>query len=221
MRVLAIGGDGAARKIDEVLRGAGYAVDPAGAIAEGVAKAAIAPYDAIVLGIREAVDAVKRLRAAGVHAPVLALSAPGMWKTRVAALDAGADDCLDAPFEPEEFLARLRSVIRRKYQAAAGTLTVGDLVLDPASRVVTRGGVVVTLSARELALLEYLMARRGQVVSRADIWSHVYDFSTEPESNVVDVYIGYLRKKLDQGQSVKLIHTRRGQGYVLEVSKSP
>src|SRR5581483_4536171 len=126
-------------------------------------------------------------------------------------LDLGADDYLVKPFAFEELLARVRALIRRSYHASDCTLRVGDLEVDTAARTVKRAGRAVQLSAREFALLEYLVARRGQIVSRSEIWDHVYDFASDPSSNVVDVYIGYLRKKIDQDHDSKLIHTRRGQ----------
>jgi len=134
---------------------------------------------------------------------------------RVKGLDLGADDYLVKPFAFEELLARVRAVIRRRYRSPESTIQVDDLEIDPVARVVKRGGKPVALSAREYSLLEYLAARRGQVVTRAEIWDHVYDFASEPNSNVVDVYIGYLRRKIDQGEKRALIQTRRGLGYVL------
>jgi len=114
----------------------------------------------------------------------------------------------------------VRALIRRRYHSPQSVVRVGDLEIDAAARVVKRAGRVVSLSAREYALLEYLAARRGQVVSRSEIWDHVYDFASDPSSNVVDVYIGYLRRKIDDDHAVHLIHTRRGLGYVLDESAS-
>jgi DNA-binding response OmpR family regulator len=146
---------------------------------------------------------------------VLVLTARDQVADRVAGLDLGADDYLVKPFAFEELLARLRSVIRRRYQAPSNVFRVGDLELDAAGRSVRRGGRPVALSGLEYVLLEYLAMRRGQVVSRAEIREHVYDFAAEPASNVVDVYVGYLRKKIDDGRAKKLIHTHRGLGYSL------
>jgi DNA-binding response OmpR family regulator len=112
-------------------------------------------------------------------------------------------------------LARLRAVIRRRYQAPSNVVRIGDLELDATARAVRRSGRAIPLSAREYGLLEYLAMRRGQVVTRAEIHDHVYDLAAEPGSNVVDVYVGYLRKKIDEGQTVKLIQTHRGLGYSL------
>jgi DNA-binding response OmpR family regulator len=114
-------------------------------------------------------------------------------------------------------VARVRAIIRRRYQVQESVVRVADLEVDTSARVVRRAGATISLSAREYALLEYLALRRGQVVTRAEIWEHVYDFASDPSSNVVDVYIGYLRKKIDQEHEAKLIQTRRGQGYMLDV----
>ena len=119
------------------------------------------------------------------------------------------------PFAFDELLARLRSVIRRRYGASNNLVAVGDLEVDTAGRIVRRAGLMIALSAREYALLEYLAMRRGQVVTRSEIHQHVYDFAAEPASNVVDVYVGYLRKKIDDGHAVQLLHTHRGLGYSL------
>ena len=134
---------------------------------------------------------------------------------RVAGLDAGADDYLVKPFAWDELLARVRALIRRHHAKPSPTLSVADLKVDTACKSVTRGGRHVPLSAREYGLLEYLVLRQGEVVSRSEIWAHLYDQNDETGSNVVDVYVGYLRNKLDRGPGPKLIHTRRGLGYVL------
>jgi len=144
------------------------------------------------------------------------LTAKDTTEDRVKGLDAGADDYLVKPFVFSELLARIRALVRRKYDAKSPTVNIGDLQIDTAARVVRRGGKRIDLSAREYALLELLAMRTGQVVTRTDIWEHVYSFNSAAESNVVDVFIAHLRRKLEAPGQARLIHTRRGQGYVLE-----
>jgi DNA-binding response OmpR family regulator len=205
------------RSIGQGLREAGYAVDTATDGEAGLACAETTAYDAVILDIMlpklDGLTVLKRLRDQRNATPVLVLTARDRVEDRVSGLDLGADDYLVKPFAFIELLARVRAVIRRRYQTAASIVRVGDLEIDTAGRTVRGKKAPIILSAREYALLEYLATRRGQVVSRAEIWDHVYDFASEPSSNVVDVYIGYLRRKLDQGGCPGLIHTRRGQGY--------
>ena len=137
---------------------------------------------------------------------------------RVKGLDLGADDYLVKPFAFEELLARVRALARRAYCAKNPMIKVGDLRIDTAAQRVWRGKEEATLTPREYALLEYLAMRAGQVVSRTDIWEHVYEFNSEADSNVVDVYIGYLRKKIERPGKAALIHTVRGRGYRLEAA---
>jgi DNA-binding response OmpR family regulator len=199
---------------------AGFAVDGSADGEEGLWYARSNEYDAIVLDIRlpklDGLSIVERLRAEGDATPVLLLTAKDTVDDRVTGLNAGADDYLIKPFAFAEMLARVRALMRRKYDAADPVVRVRDLEINTATRGVRRAGERVELTAREYALLEYLALRAGQVVSRSDIWEHVYDFRSTAESNVVDVYIGYLRKKLEGPGRARLIHTRRGQGYVLE-----
>jgi DNA-binding response OmpR family regulator len=208
-----------ARAVTQGLREAGYAVDLATDGEEGWAFASANAYDAIVLDVMlpklDGLAVLRRVREKKDPAGVLLLTARDRVADRVTGLDAGADDYLVKPFEFPELLARLRAVIRRRYQVQAAVIRVADLEVDTGARVVKRGGKPVPLSAREYALLEYLALRQGQIVTRAEIWAHVYDFASDPSSNVVDVYIGYLRKKIDQDHDCKLIQTRRGQGYLL------
>jgi len=207
------------RSLCQGLRESGYAVDDASDGEEGLALAETAPYDAVVLDLMlpklDGLTLLERLRRKGHSVGVVVLTARDGVDDRVRGLDLGADDYLVKPFALEELLARVRAVIRRRYRSAQATIRVDDLEIDLGARRVTRGGRPVPLSAREYSLLEYLATRRGQVVTRAEIWDHVYDFASEPSSNVVDVYIGYLRRKLDDGDRPPLIHTRRGLGYVL------
>jgi DNA-binding response OmpR family regulator len=173
--------------------------------------------DVMVPG-RDGLQILRRLRAAGSKVGVLLVTAREQVAQKVEGLDLGADDYLVKPFAFDELLARLRAVIRRRYQTTSNVIAIGDLAIDTTARVVKRAGRVVALSAREFALLEYLALRRGQVVSRTDVWEHVYDFAAEPSSNVIDVYVGYLRRKLGDGEghSPRLIHTHRGLGYSID-----
>jgi DNA-binding response OmpR family regulator len=150
---------------------------------------------------------------------VLILSARDEIDDRVAGLEAGADDYVIKPFAFAELLARVKTLVRRKYDTVNPIITVDDLEIDTAKRIVRRNQELIELTAREYVLLEYLAMRAGEVVSRSDIWAHVYDFHDDLQSNVVDVYIGYLRKKIETGDAARLIHTRRGLGYVLGLPK--
>lgn len=208
-----------ARALAQGLRDSGYAVDTASDGEEGLLCAQATVYDVIVLDIMlpklDGLALLQRLRKEKHPAAVLLLTARDRVSDRVRGLDLGADDYLVKPFVFEELLARVRAMVRRRYGQGEGVVHVDDLEVDTVARLVKRAGQPIALSAREYALLEYLCARRGQVVTRAEIWDHVYDFASEPSSNVIDVYIGYLRRKIDTDHGVRLIHTRRGQGYVL------
>lgn len=208
-----------ARSLAQGLREAGYAVDVASDGEEALALARTTPFDGILLDLMipkvDGLTVLRRLREGGATAGVLVLTARDQVADKVAGLDLGADDYLAKPFPFEELLARLRAVIRRRYQAPRNILRVGDLEVDATARAVRRAGRPIALSAREYSLLEYLALRHGQVVTRAEIHDHVYDFAAEPGSNVVDVYVGYLRKKIDDGHGAKLIQTHRGLGYSL------
>jgi DNA-binding response OmpR family regulator len=208
-----------ARSLAQGLREAGYAVDVTADGEEALGLTRATAYDGILLDLMlpkvDGLTVLRRLRADGSTAGVLLLTARDQVADKVTGLDLGADDYLAKPFSFEELLARLRAVIRRRYRAPSNLVRVGDLELDATSRAVRRAGRAITLSAREYGLLEYLAMRHGQVVTRAEIHDHVYDFAAEPGSNVVDVYVGYLRKKIDDGHPVKLIQTHRGLGYSL------
>jgi DNA-binding response OmpR family regulator len=211
-----------ARSLVQGLREAGYAVDHSADGEEALGLAQASPYDALVLDIMvptmDGLTVLRRLRAGGSEAAVLLVTARDQVPDRVAGLDTGADDYLVKPFAFDELLARLRAVIRRRYRETTSCVRVGDLEIDCAARTVKRAGRAISLSAREFALLEYLALRRGQVVTRTEVWEHVYDFAAEPSSNVVDVYVGYLRRKLADGEggAARLIHTHRGLGYSLD-----
>ena len=202
--------------VQEGLTEAGFAVDAAANGEDGLWFAEQHPYDVVVLDIMlpklDGLEVLRRLRAKGIAHPVLLLTAKDTVEDRVTGLDLGADDYLVKPFAFAELLARVRALVRRRYATTNPVLAIGDLAIDTAKRSVARGGTAIVLSAREYALLEYLAVRTGEIVTRTEIWDHVYDFRSEAQSNVVDVYIGYLRKKLGQPS---LIHTRRGLGYVL------
>lgn len=208
------------RSLVRGLRQAGYAVDEAKDGNEGLCLARTNEYDALVLDLmlpgKDGMEVLRTLRSEGRHCPTLILTAKDELHDKVKGLDAGADDYLVKPFAFEELLARLRALVRRKYAAAGTVITVGPLVIDTARKSVKLDGDKVTLSAREFGLLEYLAMRKGQPVSRLDIWEHLYDANDTSTSNVVDVYIGYLRKKLHREGGPELIRTYRGTGYALE-----
>ena len=198
----------------------GYAVDVAARGEDALWFGTENPYDAIVLDVMlpdlDGFEVSRRLRQAGRWSPVLMLTARDAVADRVAGLDAGADDYLTKPFSFAELLARLRALVRRGAAERPPVLRVGDLSLDPARRTVTRDGVSIDLTAREFALLEYLMRRAGEVLTRTQLIEHVWDFAYDGDSNVVDVYIRYLRNKVDRPFGRDSIRTVRGAGYRLE-----
>jgi two-component system OmpR family response regulator len=207
------------RAIRRGLEQEGYAVDTAPDGHEALYLAGESDYDAVVLDVMlpglDGLEVCRRMRAAGRWAPVLMLTARDGVPDRIAGLDAGADDYLVKPFAFGELLARLRALIRRGASERPAVLRVGDLVLDPAAHAVTRAGTPVDLSAREFTLLEFLMRHAGRVVTRTDILEHVWDYNYDGLSNVVDVYVGYLRRKLEHPFGRTLIRTVRGVGYAL------
>ncbi len=220
MRLLVVEDYGPLRKsIVRALGEAGYAVDATGDGQEGLWFAQSSDYDLIVLDLMlpglDGWSILRKLREEGVKTHVLILTARDAVEDRVEGLDLGADDYLVKPFALEELLARVRALLRRKYQNKNPLIKIADLELDQASRQVRRGGHEIDLTRREYALLEFLALRAGEVVSRSEIWEHLYEFHAQAQSNVVDVYIGYLRKKLDGPGLAILIHTKRGQGYWL------
>ena len=177
------------------------------------------PYDLVVLDVmlpkRDGLDVLKTLRARRMQAPVLLLTARDGVADKVAGLDAGADDYLAKPFAFEELLARVRALLRRGRGGAEPVLRVADLSLDPATRIVTRGRRRISLTAREYALLEYFLRNTGRVLTRPMITQHVWGMDFDPESNIVDVYVGYLRRKIDAEGEPRLLQTMRGAGYTL------
>jgi two-component system OmpR family response regulator len=208
-----------ARAIRRGLEREGYTVDVVGDGGDAVRRGREPGYDAILLDVMlpglEGYAVCRRLRDAGQWAPVLMLTARDAVADRIAGLDAGADDYLVKPFAFGELLARVRALLRRCPAERPPVLAVGDVRLDPATHDVSRAGVPVRLSAREFALLEYLLRRPGEVVSRTVLRDHVWDHGYCEASNVVDVYIGYLRRKLEQPFGRPLIRTVRGVGYAV------
>ena len=206
--------------LERGLREAGYAVDATGEGTEGLWYARTNEYDAIVLDLMlpgiDGMTILHKMRAAGKTTPVLILTAKDELGDRVAGLDRGADDYLTKPFAFEELKARIRALIRRKYNRKNPMLRIGPLEIDTVAKSVRCHGVSIRLTAREYALLELLAMRSGAVVSRTEIWEQLYEFHDDTTSNVVDVYVGYLRKKIETPGTPRLIHTRRGLGYVLE-----
>ena len=197
----------------------GYAADIARTGEDALWMASATPYDAILLDVmlpgRDGFDVCRELRETGVWTPILMLTARDGVQDRVAGLDSGADDYLTKPFSFAELLARLRALTRRGVAERPTVLEAGSLRLDPATREVWRGGVQVELSAKEFALLETLMRRPGQVLSRLDLLDHAWDYAYVNRSNVVDVYVRYLRDKIDRPFGLSSIETVRGAGYRL------
>jgi DNA-binding response OmpR family regulator len=189
----------------------------------GLARALDGEYDLLVLDVmlprRDGLAVLRELRARGRQLPVLLLTARAGVTDKVAGLDGGADDYLTKPFEVAELLARVRALLRRGAPAPA-VLAVADLRLDPATRTVTRAGRAIELTAREYALLEYFLRNPGRVLSRALIAQHVWGVSFDTFTNVIDVYVNYLRRKIDAEFEPRLLHTVRGAGYVLRVPES-
>jgi two-component system OmpR family response regulator len=210
-----------ARAIRRGLEQEGYAVDAVGDGEEALFRATESDYDGIVLDLMlpgmDGFAVCRTLRSRDRWAPVLVLTARDAVADRIRGLDAGADDYLVKPFAFGELLARLRALVRRGPGARPAVLKVDDVSLDPAAHRVLRAGQAVELSAREFALLEYLMRHAGEVVSRTRILDHVWDYNYDGLSNVVDVYVGYLRRKLgtSSGEGEPFIRTVRGVGYVV------
>jgi len=206
------------------LREDSYSVDEAADGIGGLHMASTEDYDLIVLDLMlpglNGFEVLEALRARGKDSHVLILTARDQVDDRVRGLDLGADDYLVKPFAMEEFLARVRALVRRSYAHKSPLLRIGHVEIHTDSHEVTANGEAVELTAKEYALLEYLALRSGQVVSRTEIWEHVYDSHFDATSNVVDVYVGYLRKKLERPSLPRLIHTRRGEGYILAVKES-
>jgi DNA-binding response OmpR family regulator len=197
----------------------GYAVDSAYDGLEGEEMAQVYPYDAIILDImlpkKNGLEVCRELRNQRVNVPILMLTARDTVEDRVSGLDSGADDYLVKPFAMEELRARLRALLRRKSDNKSSLLKVGDLTLDPATHAVERAGQAVGLTAKEFSLLEYLMRNANRVVTRSMVENHIWSYDFQASSNVVDVYVRRLRRKLDDPFEEKLIETVRGVGYRL------
>jgi len=226
MRILVVEDEPiAATVLAKGLREHAYAVDVAGDGCAAFEQATINDYDLMIVDVllpgMNGVELCARLRADGVTAPILMLTARGEPDQRVQGLDAGADDYLSKPYHFPELLARVRALLRRGPALASSVLEVDDLKVDTRARRIERGGRLIQLTSKEYALLEYLARRRGEVVGRADIAEHVWDDSFDPMSNLIEVYIQRLRRKIDHDDPVKLIRTKRGAGYALGIADDP
>ena len=179
-----------------------------------------AEYDVIIMDIMlpgtTGIGVLKEMRSAGKKTPVLLLTALGTVEDRVAGLDAGADDYLVKPFDFDELMARIRAIIRRGGDRADNVMTLGDLTIDPESRTVTRAGSEISLTAKEFDILEYLMQNKGKVLSRDKLSNHIWNYDYDGGSNVIDVYMYHLRKKIDAGFDEKRIVTVKGAGYIIK-----
>ncbi len=201
------------------LREQGYAVDIAPDGERALQQASVNAYDLVILDVmlpvKDGYEVCRELRAWGFRSPILMLTARDSIDDRVTGLDAGADDYLVKPFDFKELLARLRALARRTGEPRPPVLRIADLSLDTGAHAAERAGRRIGLTAKEYALLEYLVLNAGRVVGRQEIAEHVWDEMFDPLSNIIDVYVKRLRDKLDAGFSQRLIHTRRGEGYIL------
>ena len=206
--------------IKQGLEEEGYAVDWAADGQEGLLLALDGVHDLIILDLNlpkmDGLKVLQELRQAKVKAPVLLLTVRAMIEDKVLGLDTGADDYLTKPFSFQELLARIRALLRRRLEAEPTLLQVADLTLDPARRLVRRGAEKIELSTKEFALLDYFMRNPGRVLTRTMIAEHVWDYDFDTATNIIDVYVNFLRKKIDADREPKLIHTVRGVGYVMQ-----
>jgi len=206
--------------IKQGLEEEGYAVDVALDGEEGLRMALGRVQDLIILDISlpkmDGLQVLKKLRQQKVIVPVLLLTVRSTIEDKVLGLDAGADDYLTKPFAFQELVARVRALLRRRAEGEPALLQLADLTLDPARRVVSRGGEKIDLTSKEFAILEYFMRNPGRVLSRTMIIEHVWNYDFDTMTNIIDVYVNYLRKKIDTGRKLKLIHTVRGVGYLLK-----
>jgi heavy metal response regulator len=208
-----------ARMIRQGLTEQGFAVDLANRGHDGEHMAVTEPYDAVVLDLMlpdvDGIQVCRNIRRRGGKTPILMLTALSATADKVKGLDAGADDYLTKPFEFDELLARLRALLRRGQSQEASRLTIADLEMDLLSRTVTRAGHRIKLTAKEFALLEFFLRNPGRVLTRTAIGEHVWDMNFDSDSNVIDVYVSMLRRKMDKDFDRRLIHTVIGTGYVL------
>ena len=221
MRILLVEDDRkAVRVLRQGLEEEGFVVDVAASGDEGEERAAINHYDLILLDWllpgRPGIEVCRELRAREVSTPILMLTAKDALADRIAGLDTGADDYLTKPFAFTELLARIRALLRRSEVTRAPVLRVADLTLDPVSHRITRAGVPISLTAKEYAILVFLMRHAGEVVTRTQLGEHVWEADFDNLTNLVDVHVSHLRTKIDQAAAVALIHTVRGRGYRLE-----
>jgi len=224
MRILLVEDEpDAAQMLAKGLREQSYAVDVAPDGEAAVYQAGVNDYDLVILDVmlplKDGFEVCRELRAEGLTFPILMLTARDAPPDRVVGLDMGADDYLTKPFDFHELLARLRALLRRGPALRPETVEVADLSIDMKARRVRRGGCQIELTAKEYALLEYLARRAGEVVSRAEIAEHVWDENFDPFSNLIEVYVQRLRRKIDEGHAPRLLRTRRGEGYVLASAK--
>lgn len=226
MRILLVEDESAAAQmLAQGLREQGYAVDVAQDGEEGSYKASIAPYDLFILDVllprKNGLALCRELRTAGQSTPILLLTARDALEDRISGLDHGADDYLTKPFEYRELLARVRALLRRGVTQYVDAVDVGDLHLDFKSRAVSRAGRGIELTAKEYAVLEYLVRHCDELVTREALSEHAWDENYDPFSNLVEVYVLRLRRKIDAGHDLKLIRTRRGEGYLLTAAPAP
>lgn len=220
MRLLLVEDDARiARFVAKGLREQAYAVDVSATGEDALYQAAVNTYDLVILDVMipapDGFAVCRELRKSGQRMPILMLTARDAVEDRIAGLDHGADDYLTKPFEFRELLARLRALLRRSGELRPEKITIADLVLDTGAQTAKRAGRSVTLTAKEYALLEYLARNAGRVVRRAEIAEHVWDETFDPFSNLIEVYINRVRRKIDADSPKPLLHTRRGVGYVL------
>jgi DNA-binding response OmpR family regulator len=220
MRLLLVEDDARiARFVAKGLREQSYAVDIATNGDDALYQAEVNSYDLIVLDVmipgRDGFAVCRELRAAGQKIPILMLTAKDAVEDRIAGLDFGADDYLTKPFEFRELLARLRALLRRSGEFRPARIVVADLALDSGARTVSRAGANIPMTTKEFGLLEYLARNLGRVVGRAEIAEHVWEETFDPFSNLIEVYVNRLRRKIDSGRVTPLLQTRRGAGYIL------